>query len=112
MAGKTPVPLKRGEIIRIFSLLGLLSDGIYRVEESSDDMLSLSAGEIYLRVNPNFIKIQERDLAPPTSWLEREIEILEAQLKRCDCTDCRRQLVAKAAKLAEHRSGGTPTPLH
>ncbi len=93
--------VKVGEIIRIESKYPIPPAGVYRVDACMDGMLMLSAGEIHAGVAMDGVRIVERNLPQPTSWLAVEVELLGMQVLECDCPDCRALLVTKQAELAK-----------
>jgi hypothetical protein len=88
-----------GEIIRIESALGLPPAGVYRVDGLNSQFLMLSAGDFSAGVHPKMITVVERGLPEPESWLEVEVELLQEQVKHCDCAECQKLLIAKRAAL-------------
>ena len=96
---------KVGEIIRIKSAFGLPPSGVYRVEGTDSNLLMLSAGEIHAGVHPKMISVVERGLPEPKSWLDVEVALLTEQVKRCDCDECQKLLVAKRLALRSQQDG-------
>jgi hypothetical protein len=93
--------LKPGEIISLRDRLQFLTDGIYKVELDSEEMLHLSLGDTLFGVSRQAVEIVERDLPEPESWLSRQIEHLRYSSFACECALCRMQL----AKLEGRGSG-------
>lgn len=101
-----------GEIIRIKSIFGLPPAGVYRVEGSNSKLLTLSAGEIHTGVNPSMIIVVERGLPEPKSWLKVEVDLLTEQVKRCDCDECQKLLVAKKFALRSQQGAAEAQAVH
>ena len=90
--------VKVGEIIEIKTMLGMPASGIYRVEAQEGELIILSAGEIEIGVNKDYIEIVRRNLSEPETWSSREIEILETTA--CECEECLKLLAQKKGLIA------------
>lgn len=93
--------LKVGEIIKAKSKLGLIPEGLYRVDGSIFGHVMLSVGEIRMGAPSMDLEILERDLSQPETWLPEEIKVIKHQLTYCNCAKCRKSLAQKERLLDE-----------
>lgn len=97
---KQKIDLKTGEAVRLEFAFGMPGSGIYRVKEIGNQMVYFSAGGISAGSGIDCFKVIERLDASNVDWLQAEIEILQNQVKMCDCKDCRKHLSDKKIELA------------
>ena len=98
--------LRVGEVIRLEPLVSQLPRGIFRVDGVVGDMLMLSVGEIRMGTHKALVKVLERGLPAPASWLSQEVDVLKQSVQSCGCNECRRLLWEKQQELQK-----TPAPM-
>jgi len=96
-------PFKRGEIIQVADDGFFLHEGVYKVDDDFDNMLCLSVGRVELMVQKSLVVAVERGMPEPESWTALEVAFRRKMVERCDCRDCRQELVVREADLARER---------
>jgi len=87
------------------SVFGGFPETLCRVDAVIAGQIALSIGETRMVVSQQMANILERNLPEPESWLECEVAYIREMAERCNCKDCRANLVVKEAQLAAERSG-------
>ena len=93
--------LKPGEVIRIQNLLPGIPGGVFEFLEQSGNFLRLRCGEIEVGCDRRLVKILDRHLPQPFSWLAEEVAKLRQSVRDCGCEECQKLLEKKELMLSQ-----------
>ena len=104
-SGRAGGSLRKNEIVRIWSVLHRCTFTC-KVRGVYGPLVELSIGDTILGMASWLIKVKERRLPEPASWLAEEVNYLKRNKITHDCPDCQKILEMKEAELARLEAEG------